>query len=220
MAAATITGAWLARRRARRQLWLGAAAGALLVIAGLHLLPDAWSAARDTGIWPGAVPAAAAAAFLLMGAAARRGCACAPDTRPAGRAGAAALAVHRFLEGSALALTGSVTVFAALTVHALGEGIGVGALLRASPRRRVVFWLTVMCASPVIGALASRAYPVPATAYPLLLAVAGGVIGRAAWVSLRAAFQGLARSRLIVPGPVAVTTVAAAVTVLAVRAAG
>jgi len=37
--AATIVGAWLAHRHAaRRELCFGAAAGALLVIAGLHLL--------------------------------------------------------------------------------------------------------------------------------------------------------------------------------------
>jgi hypothetical protein len=45
---ATVAGAWLARQHAaRRELCFGAAAGALLVIAGLHLLPDAWSAAPD-----------------------------------------------------------------------------------------------------------------------------------------------------------------------------
>lgn len=50
LGAATVTGAWLARRHAdRREQCFGAAAGALLVIAGLHLLPDAWSAARAAG---------------------------------------------------------------------------------------------------------------------------------------------------------------------------
>ncbi len=42
MAAATVGGAWLALRRpGRHGAWLGAASGALLVIALLHLLPDA-----------------------------------------------------------------------------------------------------------------------------------------------------------------------------------
>ena len=63
--AATVSGAWLARRHAaRRELCFGAAAGALLVIAGLHLLPDAWSAARQTAIPALAVPMAAIAALL------------------------------------------------------------------------------------------------------------------------------------------------------------
>lgn len=44
MAAATVTGAWLARLRpGHREIWFAAAAGALLIIAGLHLLPDAWA---------------------------------------------------------------------------------------------------------------------------------------------------------------------------------
>jgi hypothetical protein len=55
--AAAVAGAWLARRHAaRRELCSGAAAGALLVIAGLHLLPDAWSAARQTAIPASALP--------------------------------------------------------------------------------------------------------------------------------------------------------------------
>jgi hypothetical protein len=49
MAAATVAGAWLAHRRGHREIWLAAAAGALLIIAGLHLLPDAWSAALAAG---------------------------------------------------------------------------------------------------------------------------------------------------------------------------
>src|SRR5215510_14053155 len=64
MAAATVAGAWLARRRpGQRQIWFAAAAGALLIIAGVHLLPDAWAVARTAGIWPGLVPLAAVAAF-------------------------------------------------------------------------------------------------------------------------------------------------------------
>jgi hypothetical protein len=60
MAVATVLGAWLALRRpGRSDVQLGAAAGALLVIAGLHLLPDAWSAARTARLWALAVPAAA-----------------------------------------------------------------------------------------------------------------------------------------------------------------
>jgi ZIP family zinc transporter len=222
LAAATVAGAWLARRRpGQQQIWLGAAAGALLVIAGMHLLPDAWSAARAVRIWPWAVPATAIATFLVAGVAARGGCACRRDTRHLGGAGAAAaLAAHRFLEGSALVLIGSAAVVAALAVHALGEGMAVGALLRAQPPRRVATWLAVMCVSPVVGALVTSAYPIPGTAEPLLLAVAAGVLAQAARVSLRAACQGLAGARILLSGPAAATTVAAAITVLAVHAAG
>jgi zinc transporter ZupT len=222
LAAATVAGAWLAwRRPGQQQIWFGAAAGALLVIAGLHILPDAWSAARAAGIWPWAVPTAAIATYLLAGVAARGGCACRRDTRCMGGAGAAAaLAAHRFLEGSALALVGSATVVAALAVHALGEGLAVGALLLAQPRRRAATWLAVMCVSPVAGVLVTNVIPLPVAARPLLLALAGGVLAQAARVSLRAACHNLPPGRLLFSGPAAATTVAAAITVLAVHAAG
>src|SRR4029077_5251361 len=75
--AAPVAGAWLARRRpGQRQIWFAAAAGALLAIAGLPLLPDAWGGARGGGIWPGRVPTAAIAAFAAAGLATRAGCGC------------------------------------------------------------------------------------------------------------------------------------------------
>ena len=222
LAAATVTGAWLAGRRpGHRQIWLGAAAGALLVIAGVHVLPDAWSAARSAGLWPWAVPVVAIGAFLVAGVAARSGCPCQRDSRYVGGAGAAtALAIHRFAEGSAMVLVGSATVVAALAVHALGEGLAVGALLGGQPRRRVVIWLTAMCVSPVIGALVTSAYPVPAAGRPVLLGVAGGVLAQAARVSLRAACHELSLRRFLVSGVAAVGTAAAVITMLAVRAVG
>jgi ZIP family zinc transporter len=222
VAAATVGGAWLARRRpGQQQVWLGAAAGALLVIAGLHVLPDAWSAARAARIWPLAVPATAIAAFLLAGVAARGGCACRCASRHAGgRGAAAALAMHRFLEGSAMAFVGSATVVAAFAVHALGEGLAVGALLAAQPRHRTITWLIAMCVSPVIGAVVASAYEMPAAAEPLLLAAAGGVLAQAARVSLRAACHDLSVGKFLVSRPAAAITVAAVITALAVRAIG
>jgi hypothetical protein len=72
MAVATLAGAFLALRgRGPQQAWLGAAAGALLVIALLHLLPDAWSAADAARIWPGLVPVTALGSFALAGLAGR-----------------------------------------------------------------------------------------------------------------------------------------------------
>lgn len=133
VAAATVTGAWLARRPGQRQIWFAAAAGALLIVAGLHLLPDAWAAAHATGIRPALVPVAAAAGFAVAGLAAHAGCACQEHQQQAsGAATAAALAVHRFLEGAAIALAGSAAVVLALAAHALGEGLATGALLGAS----------------------------------------------------------------------------------------
>ena len=222
VAAATAAGALLARRSRRQpEMRLGAAAGALLVIAGVHLLPDAVSAARTAGIWTPLVPAAGVASFALAGLVARIGCACDEDREHVSGAGtAAALAVHRFLEGSAIALTGSVSVAVALAVHALGEGLAAGALLRAQPPRRVAAWLSAMCVSPAIGAAAAAAHPVPAAAEPILLAAAAGVLAQAARVSLRAAFHRLRPAQVIVSRPAAAAAIAAVITVLAVRAMG
>jgi len=222
---ATLAGAWLARRSAaRRELAFGAAAGALLVIAGVHLLPDAWSGAGQAGIPAWAVPAAAAASFALAGLAARAGCTCQADREAAGGAGAAgALAAHRLLEGAALALATSLMVAVALIVHALAEGLAAGTLLRrgeGGTGRRVGWWLAAMCVSPIAGAAAAEIRPVPAGAEPLLLAVAAGVLGQAARVSLAAALRHVRLARITAWSPAAAALIAAAVTALAVRGAG
>ena len=177
VAAATIAGAWLARRRpGQREVWFAAAAGALLIIAGRHLLPDAWAEAGDARIWPGLVPVAAIAGFMAAGLVTRAGCACHEHREQASGAGtAAALMAHRFLEGSAIALAGSAVVALALAAHAFGEGLATGVLLGGQPRRRVAGWLALMCLSPVIVATIASAFPVPAAAGPVLLALAAGV---------------------------------------------
>jgi ZIP family zinc transporter len=222
VAVATVAGAWLARRRpGQRQIWFAAAAGALLIIAGLHLLPDAWAGARAARMWPPLMPITAAAAFTAAGLAARAGCGCREHKEQAiGSAAAAALATHRFLEGAAIALAGSATVALALAAHAFGEGLATGALLGSQPRRRVAAWLALMCLSPVVGAGAADAFAVPVAAEPVLLAVAAGVLVQAAWMSVRTAFSGPLHSRLLLLRPAATTTMAAVVTVLAVRGIG
>lgn len=221
VAVATVAGAWLARRRpGHREIWFGAAAGALLIIAGVHLLPDAWSGARAARVWPPVVPIAAVGAFTAAALAARAGCGCQEHKQQASGAGtAAALVAHRFLEGSAIALAGSVTVAVALAVHAFGEGLATGALLGSQPRR-TVGWLAAMSISPLIGAAAAGAVGVPAAAEPVLLALAAGILAQAARVSLRAAFHGLRTSRLLLSYPAAATTTAAVLTTLAVHASG
>jgi zinc transporter ZupT len=218
MAAATVAGAWLAHSgRGNREIWLAAAAGALLIIAGLHLLPDAWSAARSARIWPGLVPVTAVAAFTAANLASRLGCACQEHEQQASGVGAAAaLALHRFLEGAAIALAGSAAVAVALAAHAFGEGLAAGALLR----HRMVGWLAVMCVSPVLGAAVASAFAVPEAAEPVLLAVAAGILAQATWTSLRAAFRGLRPARLLLSRPAAASTTAAILTTLAVHAVG
>jgi len=54
----------------------------------------------------------------------------------------------------------------------------------------------------------------------VLLALAGGILAQAARVSLKAAGHDLPPDRFLVSGPAAATTVAAAITMLAVHAAG
>jgi zinc transporter ZupT len=218
IAVATVAGAAMAfRRPARRQISFAAAAGALLIIAGLHLLPDAWAGAGEARNWQPSVPLAALGGFIAAGLAGRAGCGCREHASGAGTA--AALAVHRFLEGSALALAGSPAIALALAVHAFGEGLATGAFLGLQPRR-LAPWLAVMCASPVIGAVVAGAFPTPAAAEPLLLALAAGVIAQAAWVSLRAAFPRGRVSQLPLTQAAAVTAMAAMITALAVRAIG
>jgi ZIP family zinc transporter len=222
MGIATLGGAWLARRQAaRRDLLLGAAAGALLVIAGLHLLPDAWVRAERAGLVVWAVPAAAVASFFLAGAAVRNGCACQAEREVAGGvATVVALTVHRLLEGVALAVAGSLTVAIALTVHALAEGLAAGTLLGALPRRRAAVWLAALVAAPIAGAAPAAIGPVPPRVEPLLLAVAAGVLGQAARLSLTAAFPPVPRAAYALSGPAATTLIAAIITTLAVRGTG
>jgi ZIP family zinc transporter len=222
VAAATMAGAWLPRRRpAHRDIWFAATAGALLIIAGLHLLPDAWSDARAEGIWPSLVPLAAVATFTAAGLAIRAGCGCRPRTEPTGGAStAAALAIHRLLEGSAVALAGSVAIAAALAVHAFGEGMATSALLGSQPRRRAARWVALMCVTPVVGATLTGALTVPESAGPFLIAATAGILAQAAMVSLRVAFQGLPPTRLLLSHPAAATTTAAVLTAVAVHAAG
>jgi ZIP family zinc transporter len=219
---ATVAGAELGRRHAaRRELCLGAAAGALLVIAGVHLLPDAWQAARQAGTPAWVVPAAAVTAFAVAGAAVRRGCACQAGKETAGGTGtAAALAAHRLLEGAALALVSSVAVAVGLTVHAFAEGLATGTLLRSAKRRQRALWLTAMCASPLAGAALAGFWPFPEDARPVLLAIAAGVLAQAARVSLAAAFREPRLIRLAFAPPAVATLIAAAITTFAVRAVG
>ncbi|HEY2506805.1 MAG TPA: hypothetical protein VGI58_09820 [Streptosporangiaceae bacterium] len=218
---ATLAGAWLGRRHAaRRELCFGAAAGALSVIACLHLLPDAWSGATGSRLaW--AVPAVAVAAFALAGLVVRRGCSCQEDREATGGAGTAgALATHRLLEGVALALGGSWVIAVALFVHALAEGLAAGTLLSSGSRRRAAIWLAAMCVSPVAGAVLAATVPFPGWAEPVLLATAAGVLGQAARVSFAVAFRHVRLAALLLSRPAAATIIAAAVTALAVRGVG
>ncbi|MGW5971998.1 hypothetical protein [Streptomyces sp. NPDC055186] len=208
---ATVVGAWLARRGfGRPALLLAAASGILLIIAVLDLLPDAWDEAHEAGVPQWTVPLTALAAYGVMGAVVRMGCPCEPG-RAGGIGTASGLAVHRFLEGAALALTASVAVVAALLVHAAGEGLALAALLGAQPRRRVAPWIGLACLSPVAGAFVTSALPIPDGLMPLLLAFVGGVLAQAAWVALRLAHQQRPADRRVLGVPAAMAMSLAAV---------
>ncbi|MFJ3307354.1 hypothetical protein ACIPSA_30515 [Streptomyces sp. NPDC086549] len=215
VAVATLAGAWLARRGSGRSaLLLAAASGILLIIAVLDLLPDAWDEAQEVGAPQWVVPLAALGSYGVMGAVARIGCPC--ELGRAGGIGAASgLALHRFLEGATLALTASVAVVAALLVHAAGEGLALTALLEVQPRRRVAPWIGLACLSPVAGAFATSALPIPDGLRPLLLALIGGVLAQAAWMALVLAHQQRpADRRVLAVPPATVMTLAAVLTAI------
>ncbi|WP_432030457.1 hypothetical protein [Streptomyces sp. 1222.5] len=215
VALATVVGAWSARRASgRSSLVLAAASGILLVVAVLHLLPDAWDEAPEVGVPQWAVPLAALASFWLMGALTRIGCPCALG-RAGGIGAAAGLALHRFLEGATLALTASVAVVAALLVHAAGEGLALAALLGTQPRRRMAPWIGLACVSPIVGAFVTSAAPIPDALMPCLLAVVAGVLAQAAWVALGLAHKQRPANRRVLGAP-ATTAMTIAVVLTAV----
>ena len=83
-------------------------------------------------------------------------------------------------------------------------------------------WLTLMCLSPVFGAVLADAFRVPEAAEPVLAAAAAGILAQAAWVSLRAAFRSPSPQpgQLLLSRSAAVTAMAASVTALAVYGVG
>jgi len=89
-----------------------------------------------------------------------------------------------------------------------------------------------MCLSPAAGAFAASAFPMPAAAGPVVLALAAGVLGQAGRISLHAAASQalagarparrwwLAPGRRLAPGTAAAVLAAAAITVMAVQVVG
>jgi zinc transporter ZupT len=219
IAAATLAGAWLARRTARmRAASLACAAAVLLAVVLADLLPDIWRDLPAAGLpwWAaaGALAAGIAGAHVL----ARRGCACGacPDPgRPAGTwpdsggqagarrargsavngsrarggATATALGLHRALEGAALVVTGSVAVIAALVIHAASEGFAMGAVLSRESRGKAAALLATTCLSPAAGAIAASQVQLPAQAAPIVTALVAGVLLLTAAAAVQAALE-------------------------------
>jgi zinc transporter ZupT len=174
LAGATLAGAWLARRVRMPSGLLCGAAGVVLAVLVLGLIPEirADLAAADWPLWTGI--AAALGGFGLAEALARISYG----------SGAAAIGAHRFFEGATLALVVSPAAILAFLAHAVAEGFAVTVTLRDAPYRTVWRWLAVACVSPFAGAVL-----VPSGVHPILVAVAAGAIARAAVVSMRAAVQ-------------------------------
>jgi zinc transporter ZupT len=204
--AATLAGAWTAVRFSDRMgLWLSLASAMMMVTALAEILPEVREGAAAQGI-PLWIPALTAiAGFAVVTWFTRQGCAHGHDEEPeggrhrraaraassaafSGIGAAAALTVHRLIEGATLALTPSAAVIGALFVHSASEGLALAALLREA-RRPMAPWLLVSTAGPALGLIVATVRPLPESVLPVLLALLGGVLLRTAVVGLRMAAQ-------------------------------
>lgn len=191
IAVATLAGSWLGRRVPRASaVPLAASCGALVAVIVADLGPDVADDVRGSGIgwWP--VLVAGFAGYAAAGFLMRRGCPCEPGL--AGGIGtAAALGVHRALEGSALALAASAPLVLALVVHASSEGFALTSLLDAEEKRRgaTVLWLAVACTAPAFGLVVVGSLGVADSARPVLTSLVAGVLARTALSAYRIAAE-------------------------------
>ncbi|GAA1018244.1 hypothetical protein GCM10009556_071160 [Acrocarpospora pleiomorpha] len=206
----TLAGAWLARRKSRQVTALLAIASALMLVTALiDMLPDAWQGAAENSVPLWALGLAILFGFLVITYFTRKGCGHDHESsKPAGgehRPGlhrrvkevlsaavfggmgtAAALSVHRAVEGATLALTASAIVVIALMVHSTSEGLALTALLDMA-KQRLTPWLTVSCVSPAVGVLIATVSPIPPQVEPILIGVVAGVLLRTAIVGMKLA---------------------------------
>ncbi|GAA4566412.1 hypothetical protein [Planotetraspora kaengkrachanensis] len=215
--AATLAGAWLARRNTRRlSMWLAVASAMMLVTALVDLLPDAWSEAVEAGVPLWTLVLSGSFGFLVITYFTRRGCACPSEAAPGalhapgrhrrvkravdaalygGMGTAAALTLHRAIEGATLGLAASAVVVVALTIHSASEGLALAALLDLA-RQRVAPWLVVACVSPAVGVLMATVAPMPGWLVPILLSMVMGVLLRTAVVGMKLAARNQQDGRL------------------------
>jgi hypothetical protein len=168
LAGATLAGAALARSTRIPSDWLHRAAALVLAVLVLDLVVHLYAELGASG-WPWWSGIAAFAAGFALASALR--------SVSFGSA-AAAIGVHRFVEGAILALVPSPAAIAAFVTHALAEGFAITVPLRQAPHRTIWRWLAVACLSPVAGVLL-----MPSNAgalQPILAATAAGAIARAA----------------------------------------
>ncbi|MBE1583606.1 hypothetical protein ACFPOI_32770 [Nonomuraea angiospora] len=229
VALSTLTGAYLARRNtASVSVWLAVASALMLVTALVDLLPDAWEEAEATGVPLWVVGLAGVFGFVVITYFTRKGCGHQHDEGGSGGrhapgvhrrvrqavsaavyggvGTAAALSLHRMIEGATLALAASAVVVAALVVHSASEGLALTALLDLA-RKRLAPWLTVSCLAPATGVVLATVAPLPPQSVPILLGMITGVLLRTALIGLTIARDSrrLSRRHLIL----AATAVAA-----------
>ncbi|MGE7435696.1 ZIP family metal transporter [Kitasatospora sp. NPDC001175] len=211
----TLAGAWSVRHWPRHgMVLLPAACGVLLAMAAVDLLPHALDDARETGLPLWTVPAMVVGGCVVVPACGTLLARCDRGRRPHGVGTAAALVLHRVIEGMAVVLLPSLPVVAALVAHSAGEGLALTALLEAEGRRRLAPWLALACAGPLLGGLVTEVARLPESAQALLVAAAAGVLLRGA-----AAAAALARRRHLATqqgGPLAVLALGAALAVTTV----
>jgi hypothetical protein len=186
IAVATVVGAMAGRwsRRSTPVVATLAVGFVLLAVVVLDLVPDLVSEVAQRGrCWPAAL--VGGFGLLATGRFVRRGCRCqaGPTSNRPGVAIALAIGMHRAVEGSALVAVASIPLATALVLHSAGEGYALGTPDGESRQR--VLWVAVACVSPLLGATALTALPLPDAVHPLLTALIAGVLARAALVALR-----------------------------------
>ncbi|MET7337661.1 hypothetical protein [Nonomuraea sp. NPDC005650] len=227
VASSTLAGAYLARRNsARISIWLAVASALMLITALVDLLPDAWEEADATGVPIWVVGLAGVFGFAVITFFTRKGCGHSHDDGAAGGGRhapglhrrvkravsaavyggvgtAAALSLHRMIEGATLALVASAVVVAALVIHSASEGLALTALLDLA-RRRAAPWLALSCLAPAAGVVLATLAPLPAQSVPILLGMVTGVLLRTAVIGLTIARDSrrLSRRHLVIAGTV------------------
>ncbi|MFI9597005.1 hypothetical protein [Nonomuraea sp. NPDC052265] len=206
VALSTLIGASLARRKnATISIWLAVASALMLITALVDLLPDAWHEADATGVPLWVVGLAGAFGFLVITFFTRKGCGHGHGDKAGGGrhapglhrrvkeavsaavyggvGTAAALSLHRMIEGATLALAASAVVVAALVIHSASEGLALTAMLDLA-RRPAAPWLALSCLAPAAGVVLATVAPLPAQSVPILLGMVTGVLLRTGVIGL------------------------------------
>lgn len=174
VAAATLGGAAFAGMfRHSHRVAPRLAAAMILAVVALDLAPDLIRDVAEIRSAQPLVGAACVVAFAAASATARWVCGC--GTHPTTTTGLA-IALHRALEGAALALVGSAGVIGALVLHAAGEGFALRTYGGQHATGRVRPLLALACISPAAGAAALGDVELPDAMAPIITALIAGTL--------------------------------------------